>query len=51
LEQNHLAAGVLDDVREADPVGDGQDDLVAKIDEDLQGDEESLIADGGEDVL
>jgi hypothetical protein len=43
LEEDDLAAGVLDDVFEADPVGDGQDDFVAVIDEDLDGVEEGSL--------
>ena len=51
LEEDDLAAGVLDDVFEADPVGNGQDDFVAVIDEDLDGVEEGQLAAGGEDGL
>src|ERR1700733_8154156 len=48
LEEDDLAAGVLNDVFEANPVGDGQDDFVAVIDEDLDGIEERVLAAGGE---
>ena len=49
FEINDLAAGVLDDVFEADPVGDGQDDFIAVVDEDLHGIEEGMLLAGGED--
>ena len=51
LDVDGHAAGVLDDVLEGDPVGDGEDDLVAVIDEDLDGVEEGELAAGGEDAL
>ena len=35
LDGDNDAAGVLDDVLEGDPVGDGQDDFVAVVDEHL----------------
>ncbi len=49
LEVDDLAAAVLDDVLVRDPVGNGQNDLVAMIDEDLKGVEERELAAGGED--
>ena len=49
LDVNELAAGVLDDVLVGDPVGHGQDDLVAMVDEHLDGIEERELAAGGED--
>jgi hypothetical protein len=51
FEEDHLAAGVLDDVFEADPVGNGQNDFVAVLDENLDGVEERQLAAGGEDGL
>ena len=51
LEEDDLAARVLDDVFEADPVGNGQDDFVAVVDEHLDGVEERELAAGGEDGL
>ena len=49
LEKNDLAAGILNDVFEADPVRDGKDDFVAVIDEDLHSIEEGVLFAGGED--
>ncbi len=49
FEEDDLAAGVLDDVFEADPVGDGQNHFVAVVDEDLDCIEERMLAAGGED--
>ena len=48
FEEDDLAAGVLNDVFEADPVGNGQNDFVAVVDEDLDGVEERQLAAGGE---
>ena len=49
LKKNDLAARVLNDVFEADPVRYRKDDLVAMIDEDLNGIEEGMLFAGGED--
>ena len=51
FEIDDLAARVLDDVFEADPVGHRQDDFVAVVDEDLDRIEERQLAAGGEDGL
>ena len=49
FEEDNLAAGVLNDVFEADPVGDRQDHFVAVIDEDLERVEERVLSAGRED--
>ena len=49
LNVNGFAARVLDDVLVGDPVGHGQDDLVAMVDQHLDGIEEGELAAGGED--
>ncbi len=49
FEKNDFAACILNDVLEADPVGNGQNDFVAVIDEDLNCIEERKLAAGGED--
>ena len=49
FQEDDLAASVLDDVFEADPVGDGEDDFVAVVDEDLDGVEQGQLAACSED--
>ena len=51
FEIDDLSACVLDDVFEADPVGNGQDDLVAVVDQHLDGVKQRQLAAGGEDSL
>jgi hypothetical protein len=49
--KHHLAARVLNDVFEADPIGNRQNHLVAVVHQDLDGVEERQLAAGGEDGL
>ncbi len=51
FEIDHFAARVLDDVLEADPVGNRQNDLVAVVDKDLQRVEQRQLAAGRENGL
>jgi len=51
LEINELSARVLNDVFKRDPVGNGQNDLIAVVDQHLDGVEERQLPAGGEDGL
>jgi hypothetical protein len=49
LEENDLAAGILNDVFEADPIWDRQNHLIAVVHQHLDGVEQGQFAAGGED--
>jgi hypothetical protein len=51
LDEDALAAGVIDHVLVGDPVGDGDDDLVAFIEEDLGEVEDGVLAADGDDTF
>src|SRR5271154_6127372 len=51
LDQNDLAACVLNDVLERDPIGDRKNNLIAVVNQNLNSIEESQLAAGGEDTF